>query len=180
MSLAPKFAGGSRPAIHGTRGISAAPSSPFHKGQESTIIKAVAVANAKLAYENFQRIFGGDRFQALAAKGARVQRPLWASTGTKNKAYSDVLYVDSLIGPDTVNTLPPATLEAFIDHGTVARTVDEGVAEAHATMAGLKAAGIDIDAATKQLENEGVASFEKSFDDLLTGVETKRKAMSQG
>ncbi len=135
----------------------------------------VAVANAKLAYENFQNIFGSDRFKALAAKGARVQRPLWASTGTKNKAYSDVLYVESLIGPDTVNTLPPATLEAFIDHGTISRTVDQGVAEAHATLKGLKEAGIDIDAATKQLENEGVASFAKSFEDLLAGVEVKRE-----
>ena len=144
----------------------------------------VAVANAKLAYENFQEIFGGDRFKALAAKGARVQRPLWASTGTKNKAYSDVLYVDSLIGPDTVNTLPPATLEAFIDHGTIARTVDQGVEEAHATLDGLKAAGIDIDVVTKQLENEGVASFAKSFEDLLSGVEAKReekqKEMNRG
>jgi transaldolase len=135
----------------------------------------VAVANAKLAYENFRRIFGGDRFQALAKKGARVQRPLWASTGTKNKAYSDVLYVDSLIGPDTVNTLPPATLEAFIDHGTIGRTVDQDVADAHATMKALKSSGIDIDAATKQLENEGVASFAKSFEDLLSGVEAKRE-----
>jgi len=144
----------------------------------------VAVANAKLAYENFQEIFGGDRFKALAAKGARVQRPLWASTGTKNKAYSDVLYVDSLIGPDTVNTLPPATLEAFIDHGTIARTVDQGVEEAHTTLDGLKAAGIDIDVVTKQLENEGVASFAKSFEDLLAGVEAKReekqKEMNRG
>ncbi len=135
----------------------------------------VAVANAKVAYENYQRIFGGERFQALAAKGARVQRPLWASTGTKNKAYSDVLYVDSLIGPDTVNTLPPATLEAFMDHGTVARTVDVGVAEAHAALDALKAAGVDIDVVTAQLEKEGVASFAKSFEDLLAGVEAKRE-----
>lgn len=152
-------------------------------GGDAETLKAlqgkVAVANAKLAYENFQRIFGSDRFKALAAKGARVQRPLWASTGTKNKAYSDVLYVDSLIGPDTVNTLPPATLEAFIDHGTISRTVDQGVADAHATLKGLKEAGIDIDAATKQLENEGVASFAKSFEDLLAGVEAKREQKQQ-
>lgn len=148
-------------------------------GGDAAALKAlqgkVAVANARLAYENFQRIFGGDRFKTLAAKGARVQRPLWASTGTKNKAYSDVLYVDSLVGPDTVNTLPPATIEAFIDHGVVRRTVDEGVDEAHATMKALKQAGIDIDAVTKQLENEGVASFAKSFEDLLAGVEAKRE-----
>lgn len=148
-------------------------------GGDETTLRAlqgkVAVANAKVAYENFQRNFGGDRFRVLAAKGARVQRPLWASTGTKNKAYSDVLYVDSLIGPDTVNTLPPATLDAFLDHGTIARTVDEGVEEAHRVLDGLAAAGIDIDAVTKQLENEGVASFARSFEDLLAGVEAKRE-----
>jgi transaldolase len=156
-------------------------------GDETTLRSLqgkVAVANAKLAYENFRAIFGGERFQALAAKGARVQRPLWASTGTKNKAYSDVLYVDSLIGPDTVNTLPPATLEAFMDHGTVARTVDQNVDEAHTTIEALRANGIDLDAATKQLENEGVAAFAKSFEDLLAGVEAKReeqqKEMSRG
>jgi len=137
----------------------------------------VAVANAKLAYARFQEIFGDERFQALAKKGARVQRPLWASTGTKNKAYSDVLYVESLIGPDTVNTLPPATIAAFQDHGAVRRTIDEGVDEARATMAALKDAGIDIDAVTQQLEDEGVALFAKSFDDLLAGVEEKRQAL---
>ena len=148
-------------------------------GGDAATLKAiqgkVAVANAKVAYENFQHIFGGDRFKALAAKGARVQRPLWASTGTKNRAYSDILYVDSLIGPDTVNTLPPATLEAFMDHGTVARTVDQGVAEAHKTLDALKVAGVEIDTVTRQLEKEGVASFAKSFEDLLAGVEAKRE-----
>jgi transaldolase len=137
----------------------------------------VAVANAKLAYARFREIFGGERFKALAAEGARPQRPLWASTGTKNKAYSDVLYVESLIGPDTVNTLPPATLEAFLDHGTVRRTIDEGLDEARATIAALAAAGIDLDAATRQLEEEGVDLFAKSFDDLLAGVEAKRQGM---
>ncbi|HEY8601159.1 MAG TPA: transaldolase [Thermomicrobiales bacterium] len=135
----------------------------------------VAVANAKLAYARFREIFGDERFGKLAALGASPQRPLWASTGTKDKAYPDTLYVDSLIGPDTVNTLPPATLEAFRDHGTVARTIDEGVDAARATMATLKEVGIDIDAVTKGLEEEGVASFAKSFDDLLSGVEAKRQ-----
>ncbi len=135
----------------------------------------VAIANAKLAYARFRELFDGERFGKLAAKGARPQRPLWASTGTKDKAYSDVLYVESLIGPDTVNTLPPATLEAFRDHGTVARTIDRGVAEARATLATLADAGIKIDAVTAQLEDEGVASFAKSFDDLLSGVEAKRQ-----
>ena len=135
----------------------------------------VAVANAKLAYARFQELFGDERFGKLAAQGANPQRPLWASTGTKDKAYPDTLYVDSLIGPDTVNTLPPATLDAFRDHGTVARTIDQGVDEARATMATLKEVGIDIDAVTKGLEEEGVASFAKSFDDLLSGVEAKRQ-----
>ncbi len=137
----------------------------------------VAVANAKLAYANFQEIFGGARFAALAARGARVQRPLWASTGTKNPTFSDVLYVDALIGPDTVTTLPPATLDAFRDHGVVRRTIDSGVNEARATMAALAEVGIDIDAVTRQLEEEGVALFAKSFDDLLAGVEQKRRAL---
>ncbi len=134
----------------------------------------VAVANAKLAYARFREIFGDERFGKLAAQGASPQRPLWASTGTKDKAYPATLYVDSLIGPDTVNTLPPATLDAFRDHGTVARTIDQGVDEARATLATLKEVGIDIDAVTKGLEEEGVASFAKSFDDLLSGVEAKR------
>ncbi len=141
------------------------------------LLGKVAVANAKLAYARFREIFGEARFVALAAQGANVQRPLWASTGTKNKTYSDVLYVEELIGPDTVNTLPPATLEAFLDHGTVARTIDQGVDEARATLAALAEAGIDIDAVTRQLEEEGVDLFAKSFDDLLTGVEGKRKEM---
>ena len=138
----------------------------------------VAVANAKLAYARFQEIFGGDRFKALAAKGARPQRPLWASTGTKNKAYSDVLYVESLVGPDTVNTLPVATLDAFRDHGTVARTIDADVDAARATIAGLEKAGIDLAAATQQLEDEGVALFAKSFEDLLAGVDAKRQTLA--
>ena len=137
----------------------------------------VAVANARLAYARFQEIFGDDRFKALAAKGARPQRPLWASTGTKNKAYSDVLYVESLIGPDTVNTLPVATLDAFRDHGTVARTIDTDVDGARATIAGLEKAGIDLAAATQQLEDEGVALFAKSFEDLLAGVDAKRQTL---
>jgi transaldolase len=139
-----------------------------------------AVANAKLAYRNYQRIFGHDRFLALKAKGARVQRCLWASTSTKNPAYSDVLYVDSLIGPDTVNTLPLATIEAFKDHGTVARTLEQGVEEASATLGALAEAGIDYDAVTKQLEDEGVDAFAKSFDELIAGVEQKRKELHDG
>ena len=138
----------------------------------------VAIANAKLAYARFREIFGGERFQKLSVNGARPQRPLWASTGTKNKDYSDVLYVESLIGPDTVNTLPVATLDAFRDHGAARRTIDQGVDEARATMDALAAAGIDIAAATQQLEDDGVALFAKSFNDLLAGVEAKRQALA--
>jgi transaldolase len=134
-----------------------------------------AIANAKLAYARFRELFDSERFARLRAQGAKVQRPLWASTGTKNKAYSDVLYVEELIGPDTVNTLPPATIEAFQDHGTVRRTVDQGLDEARATMAALKEIGIDYDAVTRQLEDEGVASFAKSYDELIAGVEGKRE-----
>ena len=139
----------------------------------------VAVANAQLAYERFENLFGNDNFRKLAAAGAMVQRPLWASTGTKNPAYSDVLYVDTLIGPDTVNTMPVATIEAFLDHGTVARTVDADYASAHKVFAGLKDLGISLDAITDQLEVEGIDTFVKSYDELLAGVESKRAQLAQ-
>ena len=141
------------------------------------LLGQAAVANARLAYALFLARFSGRRWDALAAKGARVQRPLWASTGTKNPAYSDVKYVESLIGPDTVNTLPPATLDAFRDHGTAARTVDTGIAEARATLAQVGAAGVDLRAATDQLLTEGLASFQKSFDTLIAGLEAKASAL---
>ena len=132
-----------------------------------------AVANGKLAYALFRETFSGPRWEALEARGARVQRPLWASTSTKNPEYPDTLYVDELIGPDTVNTLPDSTLAAFEDHGTIARTVDDGVAGARGVMAQLTAVGVDIDDVTRLLEDEGVAAFEKSFDELLTVLATK-------
>lgn len=134
----------------------------------------VAVAQAKIAYALFRDRFSGPRWDALAARGARVQRPLWASTSTKNPDYPDTLYVDSLIGPDTVNTLPDATLDAFVDHGAVARTVDVDVDDAHGVMAAVEDLGIDLAEVAATLESEGVASFEKSFDDLLQTLETKR------
>jgi transaldolase len=139
----------------------------------------IAVANAKLAYAKFQEIFQGPRFAPLKTAGAQVQRPLWASTGTKNPAYSDVLYVETLIGPHTVNTMPEKTMEAFLDHGTVLRSVDEHVDEARQSLADLAAAGIDIGVVTAQLEEEGIASFTKSFDALLAGVESKRAALKE-
>jgi transaldolase len=132
-----------------------------------------AVAQAKLAYKLFQDRFSGPRWDALAAKGAHPQRPLWASTSTKNPAYPDLLYVDSLIGPDTVNTMPDATVAAFKDHGTVARTVDQGVEEAKADLDALHVAGLDMKDVSHQLEEEGVASFSKSYDELLQALEDK-------
>jgi transaldolase len=132
-----------------------------------------AVAQAKLAYQQFRERFSGARWDALAARGARVQRPLWASTSTKNPEYPDTLYVDELIGPDTVNTLPDATIEAFADHGTLRRRVDEDVDEARAVWDRLAAVGIDMTDVAAQLEREGVASFQKSFDELLTALDTK-------
>jgi transaldolase len=126
-----------------------------------------AVANAKLAYQRFREITASDRWQALAARGATVQRPLWASTGTKNKAYSDVLYVDELIGPDCVNTMPEGTIAAFLDHGTVRRTVDEDVDGARRILHELADAGVNLDDVTAKLEVDGVKAFTDSFDSLL-------------
>src|SRR5680860_194352 len=139
----------------------------------------VAVANAQLAYERFQSLFGNDTFRKLAAAGAKVQRPLWASTGTKNPDYSDVLYVEPLIGPDTVNTMPVATMEAFLDHGTVERTVDADYAAAHQVAKDLAALDISLDEITRQLENDGIDAFVKSYDDLLAGVDAKQAQLAQ-
>jgi len=132
-----------------------------------------AVANAKLAYQEFIRVHAHPRFERLAEAGARRQRPLWASTSTKNPAYPDLLYVEPLIGPDTVNTVPPATLAAILDHGQVARTVDQGVEQARQDTDALIAQGIDVDAVTRQLETEGVASFERSFQTLMDSIRGK-------
>jgi transaldolase len=129
--------------------------------------RKAAVAQAKLAYELFRTRFAGPRWEALAARGARRQRPLWASTSTKNPAYPDTLYVDELIGPDTVNTLPEATIDAFEDHGRLARTVDVGVEQSRAVMAALEQVGVDMADVSRTLEDEGVNSFVKSFEELL-------------
>lgn len=137
-----------------------------------------AIANAKLAYRLFQASFSGPRWAPLAAKGARVQRPLWASTSTKNPAYRDVIYVEELIGPDTVNTLPPATLEAFRDHGEVRASVTENVADAERALAALEAHGVSLQAVTDTLLAEGLASFEQSFVTLLAGLARKRAALA--
>ncbi len=145
---------------------------------EATRLKGqAAVANAKLAYRRFTERFSGTRWERLRARGARVQRPLWASTSTKNPSYRDVLYVETLIGPDTVNTMPPATVDAFRDHGEVARTVDQGWEEAEALFDALAARGILMTGITDKLLREGLASFQKSFDSLITGLEQKRSAL---
>ena len=140
----------------------------------------VAVAQARLAYDLFRRRFSGPRWEALNARGACVQRPLWASTSTKNPAYPDLLYVDSLIGPDTVNTLPDATLEAFLDHGQLARTVDADVDEARRIFAQLAEVGIDMDDVAGVLEDEGVAAFAKSFDELLQRLHVTAAGLAGG
>jgi transaldolase/glucose-6-phosphate isomerase len=138
----------------------------------------IAIANSKNVYKRFQEIFDGDSFAALRKKGARVQRVLWASTSTKNPKYSDVLYVAELIGPYTVNTIPPATLDAFRDHGKVrGNTILEKVGEALAQLDQLKKLGIDLLAIGEQLQVEGVASFSKSFDDLMGALDNKRSAL---
>lgn len=126
-----------------------------------------AVAQAVVAYQRFLDTFSGPRWEALAARGARPQRPLWASTSTKNDAYPDTKYIDSLIGPDSVNTIPDGTLAAFEDHGTVARTIDEDPAAAVAALAGLAEVGVDMGTVAANLEAAGVASFAAAFDDLL-------------
>ena len=136
-----------------------------------------AIANAKHAYQLFVQRFAGPRWAPLAEKGAHVQRPLWASTSTKNPAYRNVMYVEQLIGPDTVNTLPPATLDAFRDHGVVARTVDADLPQADRVIADVEAAGVSMTDVTDQLLREGIASFQKSYDSLLAGLERKRHAL---
>ena len=139
-----------------------------------------AIANAKLAYEMFQQRFSSPRWKALEARGARVQKPLWASTGTKNPAYSDVLYVEQLIGPRCVNTLPPATIDAFKDHGETKRTLDANVDESRRVMQELDQVGISMKDVTDKLLADGLASFQKSFDTLIAGLEKKRGAVAAG
>ncbi|HXW00213.1 MAG TPA: transaldolase [Anaerolineae bacterium] len=137
----------------------------------------VAIANAKIAYERFKEIFTGSRFQALREKGARVQRPLWASTSTKNPAYADVMYVEALIGPDTVNTMPLETINAFRDHGIVERTVDKDMEAEHQVIYHFENAGLSLKAVTDQVLKEGVEKFAESLDTLLNNLEAKRREM---
>jgi transaldolase / glucose-6-phosphate isomerase len=153
----------------------------LEKAGRTDLAGKAAVANARIAYESFQRIFSGERWEKLKAKGANVQRPLWASTSTKNPSYPDTLYVDELIGPDTVNTMPDATVEAARDHATVSRTVDKDYAAAHKVIDDVKAAGVDFDdIVDRQLVEEGVASFAKSFDSLIETIAAKAAKLRNG
>jgi transaldolase len=137
----------------------------------------IAVANSQAVYQRFREVFYGAPFAALRARGCRVQRPLWASTSTKNPAYRDVLYVEELIGPDTVNTMPPETVVAFRDHGRPRTTVDENPSAAREALRQLRAVGIDLGAITAKLQVDGVASFAKSYDDLLAALDQKRRSL---
>lgn len=143
---------------------------------ESPLRGKTAVASARLAYAAFRETFSGPRWERLAQAGARLQRPLWASTSTKNPNYPDTLYVDSLIGPDTVNTVPPQTLDAFRDHGRAALTITEGLDDARRVFAALEARGISIDRITQELEDEGVKAFADAFAAMLAAIETRRAA----
>jgi len=139
----------------------------------------VAIASAKVAYQMYQEIFGGERFRKLAQMGARSQRLLWASTGTKNPAYSDVKYIETLIGRETINTMPPETLNAYRDHGKPSSQLEEGTQEAYHVLESLHQAGIDLDALTQELEDEGVSKFSKAFEQLTATLQVKRAAASQ-
>jgi transaldolase/glucose-6-phosphate isomerase len=152
---------------------------PAAKAEIESLAGKIAVDNAKLAYAAYQRLFGTPEFAALRAKGARPQRVLWASVGTKNPAYPDTLYIDELIGPDTVSTMPPETLDATRDHGTAAVTLTQGVEDSRRRIARLKELGIDLDEVTTLLLEQGIASFAKSFDALIGGIKAKRETLLQ-
>jgi len=139
-----------------------------------------AIAQAQVAYQRFLATFSGPRWEALAARGARVQRPLWASTSTKNPAYPDTAYVDQLVGPDTVNTMPEETIDAFLDHGSTTRAIDADPAAAEATLAALGDVGVDLDDVAAVLEDQGVAAFAKSFDELIGALDAKAAELGAG
>jgi transaldolase / glucose-6-phosphate isomerase len=140
------------------------------KSLYQSLLGKVAIANGKLTYQSYERIFSGPRWQALASKGAQTQRVLWASTSTKNPAYRDVIYVEELIGRDTVNTMPPATVDAFRDHGKLRNSLTENVAAAAQTMSDLAKAGISMKEVTDKLTDDGVKLFADAFDKLLAAV----------
>lgn len=147
--------------------------------KHKSLLGKAAVANSKMVYQAFKQIFGSQRFASLKAKGAKVQRPLWGSTGTKNPAYSDLLYVDTLIGPDTVNTVPPQTYAAILHHGKPALTVEADLDGARKILSDLTAAGVDMHGVLQKLESDGVAAFEKSFDGLYRNLVLKREQFAE-
>ena len=151
---------------------------PVHAEDLLGLRGTAAVAQARLAYQLFLERFSGPRWERLAARGAHVQRPLWASTSTKNPAYPDLKYVDTLIGPDSVNTMPDQTVDAWLDHGTLARTVDADPDADREALRALAAAGVDVADVARTLEAEGVASFSKSFDELIQALTDKANALS--
>lgn len=143
--------------------------------QAEALMGKIATASVKVAYARFKEMFNGSKWEKLSTQSARVQRPLWASTSTKNPAYSDTLYIDGLIGPDTVNTVPPLTLDAFLDHGRVAMTVESGVDEAQAQLASLAELGVNLKEITQKLLDDGVEKFAKSFEALMTSITENRE-----
>jgi transaldolase/glucose-6-phosphate isomerase len=153
-----------------------ATSDPKQQALLKSILGKIAIANGKLTYKRYQGIFSGPRWQALAAKGAQTQRVLWASTSTKNPNYRDVIYIEELIGPDTVNTIPPATIDAFRDHGKLRNSLTEDVAGAQKTMDDLATAGISMKEVTDKLTNDGVKQFADAFDKLLAAIEKNSPA----
>jgi transaldolase len=148
-------------------------------GADGSLMGKAAIANAKLAYQLFRERTASQRWQGLASLGARVQRPLWASTSTKNPAYRDVLYVEELIGPDTVNTMPPQTIEPFRDHGRVARTIDRDVDDAARVLERIEASGVRLSDVTDLLLQQGLVSFQKSYDSLIAGLEAKTRSLGR-
>lgn len=162
------------------KALAALPAGAGGRAELESFRGRAAVANARLAYAAFREACDSPRFAALRARGAQVQRPLWASTSTKNPAYPDTLYVDELIGADTVNTMPPQTLTAFNHHGRVELTIERDLDGARALFARLPALGVPVDALIEQLEPEGVAAFAKSYDALLATLETRRREVAAG
>lgn len=148
-------------------------------GDAANLTGTAAIANARNAYAMFQEAFDSPRFATLAAKGARPQRPLWASTGTKDPVLSDTIYVDELIGPHTVNTVPPATLDAVLDHGTTRNTLEGTAQQARTALDAIADAGVDLNQVTAKLLADGVEAFAKSFDDLMAGIEAKCGELAQ-
>jgi transaldolase len=157
----------------------AATSDEREKAHLKSLQGKAAIANARVVYQDFKRIFGSSRFETLKQAGAKVQRPLWASTSTKNKAYRDVLYAEELIGPDTVDTMPLETVKNFADHGVAALTVENDVPGAQAALDGLEKEGIHYDQVTQQLLDEGVQKFADSFHQLFAGIDAKKNAIAE-